>query len=265
MLKGSVVEKLYIVGGQAKSNFQELGEFHGYERALVLEVVAETGHVRELTSWKSPAGTCPANDPSFVFKSGTLTSDRLWVCTQTEVLSYSIPDFQVRDYISLPFFTDLHHVTPTARGTLLVALPGLDMVAEISAAGDLLHAWDVLGNTPWTRFSRETDYRLIPTTKPHLSHPNFVFGFGNSIWVTRHEQKDAVSLKERSPGRIPIESGLPHDGHVRGDRVFFTTVNGSITISNCTTCQVEQVIDLQEILKPPRSRPLGWCRGLKHL
>ena len=41
------------------------------------------------------------------------------------------------------------------------------------------------GQVPtWERFDPEVDYRQVPTTKPHETHPNFVFIVEEDVWVT---------------------------------------------------------------------------------
>src|SRR5262249_27778508 len=137
----------------------------------------------------------------------------------------------------------------------------LDMVAEVAPHGDLLGAWDVLGQPLWARFSRTLDYRKISTTKPHLSHPNYVFEAGDSLFVTRFEQKDAVSLGDQRR-RIQAESGFHHDGSVFGEKVYFTSVNGCVASVDWRSGE-SHIVDLNMIIKPPHGRPLGWCRGLK--
>ncbi len=36
--------------------------------------------------------------------------------------------------------------------------------------GQVLAEWNVLGEEPWSRFSRDVDYRKIVSKKPRLSH-----------------------------------------------------------------------------------------------
>jgi len=256
--------RFYVVGGRAKGNFGGKEEWRGYERALVLSIDSNTGAASELIGWASPPDACPDENPSFVFKCGTLVSGRLWVCTQTEVMCYSVPDFHQTHYLSLPFFNDLHHVTPTSRGTLLIAVTGLDMVVEVTNAGDILREWEAMGQPLWSRFSRDVDYRKVPTTKPHVAHPNFVFGVGNEIWTTRCDTMDAVCLMDMGR-RMPIEVGLLHDGHVRGDSVYFTVVTGHVVIYDWRRDRIRESIDLHPIFNAPQGRPLGWCRGIRIL
>jgi hypothetical protein len=137
---------------------------------------------------------------------------------------------------------------------------GLDMVVEITTTGSLVREWSVLGEDPWARFSRETDYRKVPTTKPHLSHPNHVFVLDEEVWVTRLNQRDAICLT--SPGRrIDIAVERPHDGYLFGDRIYFTTVDGHIVIANRKTQKVEETVDLNQ-MSGQSGQVLGWCRGV---
>jgi hypothetical protein len=194
------------------------------------------------------------------FKSAFLADDQLYTCTSTEVLIYEVRTFRLRKHISLPCFNDLHHVFPTREGTLVVAVTGLDMVVELTPEGELVREWSVLGEDPWQRFSREIDYRRVASTKPHRSHPNHIFQLEDEIWVTRHEQRDAISLTR--PGRrIDIAVQRPHDGYLFGDSIYFTTVDGHIVLADRKTLQVEKIFDLNK-MGGPREQVLGWCRGL---
>jgi hypothetical protein len=230
-----------------------------YEKALVVELDTETKQSNVRLEYESPPDV-RADDSSILFKTGTLDSNKLYLCTSTEVLVYQLPGFNLTDYVSLPCFNDLHHVCPRAGGDLLVANTGLDMVVEISRQGESLREWAVLGGDPWQRFSKQTDYRKVATTKPHQSHPNFVFELGGEIWVTRAWQSDAVCLT-RPGGRIAIGIERVHDGHLFGDKIYFTTVNGNLVIVDRDSLQVERIVDLKTIDNPERAL-LGWCRGL---
>ncbi|HKC71161.1 MAG TPA: hypothetical protein VKB60_06035, partial [Terriglobales bacterium] len=56
----------------------------------------------------------------------------------------------------------------------------------------------------------------------------------------------------------------PHDGFVRGNSIYFTTVDGHIVIASRDTLRVENVYDLNA-MSAQNGRPLGWCRGLAPL
>jgi hypothetical protein len=262
----SAVTELYIVGGQQRSlrpiSAHFVGTWYEYSKAVLLHADVATGAMRELAEWITPPDACPPVDPAILFKSGTLDGNRLFVTTQTEVIVYRVPSFEIETYLSLPFFNDVHHARPTPGGNILVAITGLDMVAEVTHGGELVHAWNVLdhGASVWGgRFSPEVDYRRIPTTKPHLAHPNHVFYIGDEPWATRFEQRDAISLLDPSR-RIDIGIERLHDGIVYGDRVYFTAVNGKVVIADTRSLKVLEVIDLASMHEPDTL--LGWCRGL---
>lgn len=258
---GRSAGRLHVIGGRQRAP-RSLGasdDWYEYEAALILEVDVAAGDARVVFEYRSPPEAGPSEDPTILFKSGTLRGDRLYLCTQTELLILGLPTFERLGYISLPLFNDVHHVLPTPQGTLLVANTGLDMVLELSASGEILRMWNVLGEDPWARFSPSIDYRRIRTTKPHLAHPNHVFLVGEDVWATRFEQRDAICLT--APGRR-IDIGLEriHDGIVHEGLVYFSTVDGHVAVADPALCRVIEVIDLNEL--HDGSTQLGWCRGL---
>lgn len=255
------MNKFYVSGGRTRTTvFRKLEEWQSFERALLIELDPAKNESQACVEYVSPPEAAADVLPSILFKSATVQGNRLFTCTSTEVLVYELPSFRIEHYISLPCFNDLHHVYPTQRGTLLVVVTGLDMVVEITRAGTVLREWSVVGEDIWSRFSRETDYRKVPTTKPHHSHPNHTFELGDEVWVTRLQQRDAICLTTPGP-RINIAVQRPHDGYVVGDRIYFTTVDGHIVIANSKTLQVERTIDLNA-MNTESNQVLGWCRGL---
>jgi hypothetical protein len=250
----------YLAGGRDKPHGLSMREWHRYEKGIVARLDADSGELSIVVEHRSPAEVCPDEEPSFLFKAGTLAGDRLWVCSQTEVLVYTVPEFQQVGYVSLPCFNDLHHVLPTDRDTALVVSTGLDMVFEVSLAGERLREWNTLHDEePWGRFSPEEDYRKWNTTKPHEVHPNFVFEIDGEVWVTRLLQRDALCLSDRGK-RIAVEVERPHDGVVFDGRVYFTTIDGHVVVADAASREVRRVIDLTEIAH--RDKLLGWCRGI---
>jgi hypothetical protein len=255
------MSNFYVSGGRLRSTiFRKLEEWQSVEQALVIELDPAKNQSRACVEYVSPPEVCPDVLPAVLFKSASLQGNKLYTCTSTEVLVYELPAFRLLHYISLPCFNDLHHVLPTQRGTLLVVVTGLDMVVEITTSGSLVREWSALGGDPWARFSRTTDYRKVPTTKPHGSHPNHVFELDQEVWVTRFQQRDAICLTTPGP-RIDIAVQRPHDGYLSGDRIYFTTVDGHVVIANRKTLKVEDTIDLNQMSGEP-GRVLGWCRGL---
>jgi hypothetical protein len=251
---------LYILGARQRSLLvKNEEEWNLYESALILHLDTDSGKVETCVEYKSPIEARPNENSSNVFKAGTIVGDTLYACTSTEVLIFKLPEFSKIGYISLPCFNDVHHVTPSADGNLLVASTGLDMVVKFTPQGKILTEWDVLDEPLWSRFSRDVDYRKVESTKPHKSHPNFVFELDGRVWATRFHQRDAICLENRTQ-RIDIGDMRPHDGLVWGNRVYFTTVDGRVVIANTRTLQVDNITDLKQI--DGQNALLGWCRSL---
>lgn len=259
------MSKLYVLGGRQRKVGLKAPTFEDewclYEAALILEVETETATARTCVEYETPHDKRPGQQRAGNFHSGALVNNTLYTCTMSEVLIYRVPEFQLIGYISLPCFNDLHHVTPTAQGDLLVVSTGLDMVFKITPRGETLEEWCVVDEIPWTRFSRTADYRTVVTTRPHLSHPNFVFELDEETWVTRFEQGDAISLNG-SKKRIATGVYRPHDGLLCGERILFTGVEGRIVIASRRTLQIEETIDLRKIQDRDKEILPAWCRGL---
>jgi hypothetical protein len=252
--------RLYVIGGQQRElrPITAGDDWYQYRKGLIVEVDPDGGDLAVQVEYVSPPEARPDQDPAILFKSSSVRDGRLFACTQTEILVYSVPDFRQVGYLSLPLFNDIHHVVPTDRGSLLVANTGLDMVLELSLDGRILQEWGALGQDPWERFSRDVDYRKVPTTKPHHSHPNQIFCIGDEIWTTRFEQRDAVSLT--SGRRIDIGLERVHDGFVHRGHVYFTTVDGKVVVVDTVSLETVETIDLVELVGG--SILLGWTRGL---
>jgi len=255
------MKNILVSGGRLRSTlFKKLEEWQSCDQAALIEIDPAKKQGRTGIEYVSPPEACPDELPAILFKSAAIRGNVVYSCTSTEVLVYELPQYRLQHYISLPCFNDLHHVCPTSRGTLLVVVTGLDMVVEIDTAGTVLREWSVIGEDPWTRFSRQTDYRKVPTTKPHKSHPNHAFELNGEVWVTRLQQRDAICLTSPGP-RIDIAVQRPHDGYVFGDKIYFTTVDGHIAIADQKSLAVERIIDLNQ-MNGQSGQTLGWCRGV---
>ncbi|MBM7586928.1 hypothetical protein JOC86_003480 [Bacillus pakistanensis] len=254
------MNNIYLVGAQQKS--EVLKDWEQFKRSIVLDMNLSNQKVIKVIDYVSPPEVCPDMNASISFTAATLSNQKLYVGTQTEVIVFNTQNFKSEKYISLPLFNDIHHVKPRKNGNLLVVNTGLEMVIELSANGKIINYWNVLGEDPWGRFSKTTDYRKVPTTKPHQSHPNYVFELNDEIWVTRCLQKDAICVTEPNK-KITIGRQLIHDGIVFNNKIYFTQVDGCIVIVNANTLEIEKVINLLNI--SGKDKKLGWCRGIKPL
>ncbi len=233
-------------------------EWEFLEIARVIELETETGCCRTLMEYRTPEGLCPSGTFSHSFKACSWDGGKLLLCTSTEILWVDPGTFRVIDSFSHPWFNDLHHVRPW-NGNILAVSTGLESILTLDSARKVAKVESALESHTWDRFNQETDYRLIPTTKPHEAHPNFVFVWNDEVWVTRFNTQDAICLADRSK-RIPISLGNPHDGLVKGKDVWFTTTNGHIIRVGLASASVQREFDLNQI--EDLGVPLGWCRGI---
>ena len=251
---------LYVIGGRQKT-LRPLSagnsNWNGYDEGVILRIQPGTEEWQECVSYVPPPDVYSSENSAVTFQAGAIKDDILYVCTQTEVLLYKLPGFEQIGYLSMPFFNDLHHVRPTPAGNLLIANAGLEMVLEMTLAGEICNVWNVLGEEPW-QLSSETDFRKV-STKPHHSHPNYLFYIDSEPWATRFHQGDAICLTQPDK-RIQISKERIHDGVVHDGKVYFTSVNGWIYVANTSTLEVEQSINLQDM--HPEGTLLGWCRSL---
>jgi hypothetical protein len=195
-------------------------------------------------------------EPAISLQASTIDGNLLYTCTETEVMVYSVPKFELLHYVSLPCFNDVHHVRPTPSGNIIVANAGLEMVLEMTPEGEIVRAWNALGEDPWAHVDPELDYRKI-STKPHRAHPNYVFYLGSELWATRFHQGDAVSLEE-SRRSIQLSEERVHDGLLHQGRLYFTTVDGKIVVADADRLEVIETIDLATL--SDERELLGWCR-----
>jgi hypothetical protein len=256
------MNKFYICGGQFRSSvFQKLEEWESCKRAMMVEIDPVSKSSRKAVEYESPKEAAADELPAILFKYAYAVGNKLYTCTSTEIIIYDLPSFRVATYISLPIFNDLHHVyLSPRRGTLLVSVTGLDIVAEVSLEGKLLRHWDVMGADTWSIYSQDIDYRKVPTTKPHRAHVNHVFELGDEIWCTRSHQREAISLDDPTR-KIEIAIQRPHEGFLYNDFLYFTTVDGHIVVVDPKTLKIERIHDLNK-MTGLSSEPLGFCRGL---
>ena len=195
--------QLLVVGGRQRRGAVGLQEWQAYDQAewFCRYRLGNGGTVLDL---RNPQHLSAPSHPSQVFKSGFLEGDRLWLVTQTEVTVWDCHQRRVVSRWSHPWFNDLHHVRPLGADHWLVANTGLDQVLKLNCRGEVTEQWGWGRFRP--RFDPEVDYRQVPTTKPHETHPNFVFIVEEDVWVTRFHPQDAICISTERPA-LSIQAG----------------------------------------------------------
>jgi len=255
--------QVYLVGGrQRRQRWRRLTPANVFECAIILHLDTAKGTATRCVEHVSAPNVIPDKKPTILFKAASLVGDRMYACTETEVVIFEVPSFRPVGYVSLPCFNDLHHVRPAENGSLLVVNTGLDMLLNVTEHGETLQEWSVNSDPLWGRFSKQVDYRKVASTKPHRSHPNFVFELRGELWVTRAIQHDAISMNSRQ--RFPVMADVAiHDGLRFDGSIYFTAVNGHVIEVDKDTMQIRRDVNLNEIVG--RDTALGWCRGLEML
>ncbi|MFT5233543.1 MAG: hypothetical protein ACI9UK_000318 [Candidatus Krumholzibacteriia bacterium] len=254
------MSRVYVTGGKQRKGAKGEEEWFSYAEAMIMEIDLEYSTARLVASYVSPAAHVPDEPMSnIVFKAGSLDKNTMHVCTQTEILTYQLPEFTLVNCLTHKWFNDLHHVVVNAAGNFLVAVTGLDLVIEMTKEGEIVREMPVLEEDVWQRLDRDKDYRKVLTTKPHLSHPNYVFEFGGNVYATRLNQKDAICVTDRALGIAPGIEKL-HDGVVANGWVYFTSVDGHIVKADLTGSREIEIFDLNAMTDT--NKTLGWCRSL---
>ncbi len=208
--------------------------------------------------YEVPAGNL-GEGCSVKFTGGCAFDGKWYQTSGTELVVYDAVDWSVERVISHPSFNDLHGVS-VVDGEIVIVNTGLEMLQFLDVEGNIVREVNMASEPTWERFDREKDYRCVGTTKPHEVHINHAFMMNDQWWVTRCLRRDAVNVLDPDD-RIDIEVGQPHDGIVRGDFVYFTTINARLVIANTATRKVEEIIDLNKF--NVGGGRIGWCRGLE--
>lgn len=254
---------ILITGGVLRENGFELGEGKYYGCAKLLRLNTHAGSLEEVLAISEGNENFPDTHPNLEFTVGAVEGSHLWLTTDTEVRLYAYPRMELLKTFSHPCFHNIHSVA-IRENELYVTSTGLDMVVVLNKkTGDIIRHINAEGKSLWHRFSEDIDYRKQHSTRPHDSHPNYVFWLGDEPWVTRCTQEDAVSLVDINK-RIDVSGSKKpisiHDGIVHNEHIYFTLVDGSIVIADARTLQVVETIQLSLLKGYGGLR--GWCRGL---
>lgn len=143
-------------------------------------------------------------------------------------------------------FNDLHSLTLTASGQLLVAATGTDAILEVDFEDANRVSWDWLATehgfnvTPAgkTRYiNRNFNYQLINTTTPeHTTHVNAALNdLPNRVLATLFHQGQLIEIDKISKKSRVILSGLklPHNIHERrGGFILSDTRSNRVLLMN---------------------------------
>lgn len=260
--------KLIITGGrQSNSSLSYFNkEWSNGIYGVIYEYDIKNDSLLEKVKYKTPLEFRAKENFSISFKSGSIHNNKLYITTLTEVLIYSLPEYNLEERISLKLFNDLHHVI-NHKNDLYIVVTGLDIVIRYSLSEKkVLCIYNCFPEIEtWNRFDKNKDYRKINTTKPHFSHPNHVTIQNNKLFITRYKQQDVLvySLDGKIIDNIILNEGIPHDGCVFKNKFIYTVVNGKIIEINKNNFNEKKIFDLNKFQKDNKS--LGWCRGFQKI
>lgn len=178
--------------------------------------------------------------------SGFDTDDRsnLYVASMRSNIVYVLDrSFEIAGQITHPFFNDLHSLN-FARGKLIVASTGLDMVMQLSAQGDLLGQWraiengyciDQMGNERCIDYSQ--DHRLMDyPTLTQTTHVNSALPSSqdDNILVSLFHQGKVIETSFTGALAKDLVSGMknPHAINTlqRDEYMVSDTGNGQVLV-----------------------------------
>lgn len=248
----------FLVSGGIPRTYGELVAGHVFKKAELAIIDFAKGSYNQVLEYKTPSAYCCDVAPSITFGSFCENNGVIYIPTRTEVLLVNSKTYEIIEVINDHLFNDIHDVH-VLNNSLYVAVTGMDSVFKIDLSTRKREIIHVLGKDPFFRFEEDENLNIRASLKPHEAHPNFLFQIDDEIWVTRLKMKDAVCLSDLNK-RIKIDIGMPHDGFVKDDLIYFTTVNGYIVVVDKDSKKIVNRIKLTSAKQT--NTPLGWCRGL---
>ncbi|WP_415371528.1 hypothetical protein [Patiriisocius sp. Uisw_047] len=253
------MDEKFLISGGIPRVLGELIPGHVFKKAELAEINFTKKTYKPVLNYISPKEYCADIAPSITFGGFCRVDSKFYIPTRTEVLVLDAATYEVEEVITDPLFNDLHDVL-VKDGILYVAVTGMDAVFKIHLNTRERTIVNIAGKLPFHRFKESDNLNKRSSLKPHEAHPNNLFEIDNQIWVTRLKMMDAVCIEDIS-NTINISAGLPHDGFVKDNFIYFTTVNGYVVIIDKATMKESKSIKLTGE-KEVEGTPLGWCRGI---
>ena len=200
-------------------------------------------------------------DTSQSFRGGRIYNGVFYTCTHCEIVEIDLSGFQIRNSYSHKSFNDLHDVFVDDTG-IYVANTGLDLVQHFSFNYELVQEFNLMKEDIWTVFDKSADYRFMTKMRGERkdrTHNNNIVKIDDKYYVTELKTK---SLRCLNSNKYVIDdiSGNPHDGHFRGDLLYFTTTDGKVDIYSRLFKKLE-TLDLTKFYN--KGDGIGWCRGIE--
>lgn len=261
--------KLLISGGIGSGIDFKKDEAFQYHTAVLLLLNTKNENVEYLFEYKISENSDHyfSNDAACTFKSFfKINKDKIILCTNTELIIFNVRKKEIIQTISHPLMNDVHHailyqekyyVANTGRDSVLILNKKGALLEEVNLSNDL--NIDFLKSVSY-RFKDINDFRKVPSTKPHLVHPNYISVINNEIYVTRFFQKDLFSIDSNK--KIKIEAGNPHDGIISNNGLFCTTTNGKIFRKFQSKNYIYDLEKWGEYKYFYKDRSIGWQRGV---
>ncbi len=255
-----MMEEKFIISGGIPRKFGELmAAGHVLKKAEIAEIDFDKKQYFPKLTYETPAEYCTDKQPSIGFTSFSVSDEYIYIGTTTEILKLNSKTYEIESILNDRLFNDVHHVKKV-NDKYYVVNTGMDALFEFDKDFNRVDIYNCLNKDPFYRFNENENLNKIASTKPHQCHPNHVFTINGEVWVTRFKQKDAICIHDFTK-RIDIGLGFPHDGFVKGNLVYFTTVNGYVLAFNTKTYKKEIEIKLGG-QNSNKTAVLGWCRGL---
>lgn len=211
-----------------------------YDQAVLAWLDPASFQLEPALAWRTPEAGAGVGHR---FGAASRDGDALVLCTEREVLRFAHRQVTAE---ARPWMADVHHAL-AHDGTIWAAATGLDAVHALDG-----RRWPV---DPRARAAGD-DARWTELPRAR-SHPNYLFAWDGTLWVTRGRRGDALAADGRG---WKIADVVVHDGVVAEDGVWFTAVDGRLLRVDPRRGAVDRIIDLH---RPEDGlEPLGWCRGL---